>query len=101
MSFSLTTFIVEINATPALAFQAKWQAEADEICRGWANLHWHAIAEEQIGGIAIPPVIKVRLASSPEKAAYHEPAADRIEFFGDVKIVKLISRNEIKLATAR
>ena len=89
MSFSLSTFTVEINGTSTIAFQAKWQAEADEICRGWANLHWDEIAEERIGGIAIPPVIKVRLASAPEKAAY-EAAGDHIEFFGDVKILKLI-----------
>ena len=90
MSFSLSTFAVEINGTSTITFQAKWQAEADEICRGWVNLHWDEIAEEQIGGIAIAPVIKVRLASAPEKAAYYEPAADHIEFFGGVKIVKLI-----------
>jgi hypothetical protein len=90
MSFSLSTFTVEINGTPTVAFQAKWQTEADEICRDWANLHRDEIAEEQVGGIPIQPVIKVRLASTPEKAAYYEPAASVIEFFGNVKIVKLI-----------
>jgi hypothetical protein len=88
MSFSLSTFTVEINGTPTVAFQAKWQTEADEICR--ANLHRDEIAEEQVGGIPTQPVIKVRLASTPEKAAYYEPAASVIEFFGNVKIVKLI-----------
>jgi hypothetical protein len=43
-------------------------------------------AEEQIGRIAIPRVI----ASAPERAAYYEPAAGVIEFFGNVKIAKPI-----------
>lgn len=68
MSFSLSTFTVEINGRPTIAFKAKWQAEADEISRGWINLHWGEITEERIGGVAIPLAIKVRLASASERA---------------------------------
>jgi hypothetical protein len=89
MSFSLSTFTVEINRMSTIAFQAKWQAEADEICRDWANLHGDEIAEGQIGGIAIARVIKVRLASAPEKAIF-EAAGDDAEYIGDVKIVRLV-----------
>jgi hypothetical protein len=90
MSFSLSTFTVEINGTPTIAFQARWHAEADEICRGWANLHWDEISSKgPRSGVALPPIIKVRLARAPEKEAY-QVAGDEVEFFGEVKIVKLI-----------
>jgi hypothetical protein len=40
MSFSFSTFTVEIDGVPTIALRAKWYAEADDICRGWANLNW-------------------------------------------------------------
>jgi len=89
MSFSLSTFTVEINGRPTIAFKTKWQAEADEISRGWINLHWGEITEERIGGVAIPLAIKVRLASASEGATL-EAAGDEVDFYGDVKIVRLI-----------
>jgi hypothetical protein len=90
MSFSLSTFTVEMNGIPTIAFQARWHAEADEICRGWANLHWDEISSKgPRSGVALPPIIKVRLARAPEKAAY-KVAGDDVEFYGEVKIVKLI-----------
>jgi hypothetical protein len=90
MSFSLSTFTVEINGTPTIAFQARWHAEADDICRGWANLHWDEISSKGPGsGVALPPIIKVRLARAPEKAAY-KLAVEDVQFYGEVKIVKLI-----------
>src|ERR1019366_4980345 len=90
MSFSLSTFTVEINGTPTIAFQARWHAEADDICRGWANLHWDEISPKgPPPGVALPPIIKVGLARAPEKAAY-QVAVDDVEFFDEVKIVKLI-----------
>jgi hypothetical protein len=88
LSFSLSTFTVELNGMPTVVFQAKWHAEAEDICRGWANSHWDAITEQHISGITIAPVIKVRLASAIEKAAY-EAAGDQIEFFGELQIVRL------------
>ena len=90
MSFSLSTFAVEINGTPTIAFQARWHAEADDICRGWANLHWDEISSKgPRSGVALPPIIKVRLARASEKAAYNVAGND-VEFYGEVKIVKLI-----------
>jgi len=88
LSFSLSTFTVEINGTSTIVFQAKWQVEADEICRGWSSLHWDEMAVEKIGGIAIPPTIKVRLAFPFETAAYEAVGQD-VEFYGEVKIVRL------------
>jgi hypothetical protein len=90
MSFSLSTFTVEINGTPTIAFQARWHAEADDICRGWANLHWDEISSKgPRSGVALPPIIKVRLARASEKTAYNVAGND-VEFYGKVKIVKLI-----------
>jgi hypothetical protein len=40
MSFSFSTFTVEIDGVPTISFRAKWYAEAEDICRGWANLNW-------------------------------------------------------------
>ncbi|THD50604.1 MAG: hypothetical protein E8A46_17430 [Bradyrhizobium sp.] len=90
MSFSLSTFTVEINGTPTIAFQARWHVEADDICRGWPNLHWDEISSKgPRSGVALPPIIKVRLARASEKAAYNVAGND-VEFYGEVKIVKLI-----------
>jgi hypothetical protein len=89
MSFSLSTFTAEINRRSTIAFKAKWQAEAGEICRGWINLHWDEITKEQVGGVAIPLAIKVRLASASERARF-EAAGDDVDFYGDVEIVRLI-----------
>ena len=90
MSFSLSTFAVEINGTPTIAFQARWHAEADDICKGWANLHWDEMSSKgPRSGVSLPPIIKVRLARVSEKAAY-KVVGDDVEFFGEVKIVKLI-----------
>ena len=90
MSFSLSTFTVEINGTPTIAFQARWHAEADDICRGWANLHWDEISSKgPRSGVALPPIIKVRLARASEKAAY-KASGDDVEFYGEMKIVKLV-----------
>jgi hypothetical protein len=90
MSFSLSTFTVEINGSPTIAFQARWHADADDICRGWANLHWDEILSKgPRSGVALPPIIQVRLARASEKTAYNVAGND-VEFYGEVKIVKLI-----------
>jgi hypothetical protein len=90
MSFSLSTFAVEINGTPTIAFQARWHAEADDICRGWADLHWDEISSKgPRSGVALPPIIEVRLARASEKAAYNVAGSD-VEFYGEVKVVKLV-----------
>ena len=46
MSFSFSTFTIEVDGVPTIAFRAKWYAEADDICRGWANLNWDEIYAE-------------------------------------------------------
>jgi hypothetical protein len=89
MSFSLSTFTVEVDHSPAIAFQAKWQAEAEKVYREWLNSHWDELAKEGPGGVEWPPISKLRLARPSERAAY-EADGNSLEFIGDVKIVKLI-----------
>jgi hypothetical protein len=91
--FSPSTFTVEINGTPAVAFQTKWHAEADEVGRGWAISHPDEHSNDPSGRLAMPPMIKVRLASAVEKAAY-EAATNDSEFYGEVKMVKLPDLSE-------
>jgi hypothetical protein len=91
MSFSFSTFTVEIDGVPTIAFRAKWYAEANDICRGWANLNWDEIvAKDPTSCRALPPTVIVRLARASEKAAYD--AAVDVEFYGDAKIVELADR---------
>ena len=96
--FSPSTFTVEINWIPAVAFQAKWHAEADEVGRGWAILHLDEHSNDPRGRLAIPPMIKVRLAFAVEKAAYQAGTND-FQFYGEVKMVKLPDLSERQAET--
>src|ERR1700733_2097762 len=51
------------GGVPTIAFRAKWYAEADDICRGWANLNWDKIvANDPASCRSLPPTVIVRLA---------------------------------------
>jgi hypothetical protein len=89
MSFSPSTFTIEINGVPTVAFQAKWQVDADQICRDWLHTHWDKLSERGPGGIELPPIFKLRLARPTEREAYEVEGAG-FEFCGKVKIVNLI-----------
>jgi len=89
MSFSFSTFTIEINAVPTVAFQAKWQADADQICRDWIHAHWDQLSAKGPGGIDLPPIFKLRLARASEREAY-EAERTGFEFCGEVKLVNLI-----------
>ena len=93
MSFPLSIFAVEVDGTPTIVFEAKWQAEADEILHGWAKLH------EEISRKSSkqdwPAILKLRLAKSPEKQAYRA-ANDSFELYGEVKIVWLVEPPELQ-----
>jgi hypothetical protein len=88
MTYSISTFAIEIDATPTAVLQAKWQSEADEICRGWTQHHWEQLLTKGRHGLEFPPVVKVRLARPDERAAYDQGA--RVEYYEEVKIVYLI-----------
>ena len=70
MTFSPSTFTIEIDAVPTVAFQAKWQADADQICSEWLRAHRDELSSLGPGGVELPPIFKLRLARAAEKAAY-------------------------------
>ena len=88
MSFSPSTFTILIDAVPKVAFQAKWQADADQICKDWLRAHWDDLSSTGPGGVELPPIFKLRLARTDERAAY-EAEGTEVEFCGEVKIVRL------------
>jgi hypothetical protein len=88
MTYSISTFAIEIDATPTAVLQAKWHSEAEEICRGWTQYHWEQLVTKGRHGGEFPPVVKVRLARPDEKAAYEQGAS--LEYYEEVKIVYLI-----------
>jgi hypothetical protein len=94
MDFSLSTFTVEVNQTPALVFQAKRATEAEDIGFGWAQDHSHRISTKGARGTDLPAVIKVRVARPDEKAAY-EAEGNNVQFYAGVKIVYLIDLNSL------
>ena len=89
MSFTLSTFAIEINGVPTVVFQTKWQSDADQICRDWLHTHWDKLSERGPGGIELPPIFKLRLAGLSEREAY-EVGGTGFEFCGPVKVVNLI-----------
>jgi hypothetical protein len=90
LSYSLSTFTLEIDGKPTLVLQAKWQVTADERCRDWVQSHWDQVAGKDRRGAFLRPVLKIRLARSAEKAVY-EASVDSAELYQDVKVVKLVN----------
>jgi hypothetical protein len=88
MDFSTSTFVVEINRTPAIVFQAKWAADAERIAFGWAERHSDRIKARGSHGTELPPTIKVRVARQDEKAAANQ--AVNAEIYEGVEIVYLV-----------
>ena len=88
-SYSLSKFTLDIDGKPTLVVQAKWQVVADELCRDWVQSHWDQVVSKGPRGEDRRPIVRIRLARSAEKAAY-QAYTDRAEFYGGVKIVKLI-----------
>jgi hypothetical protein len=88
VSFSLSTFTLDIDGKPTLVLRAKWQAHADEYCRAWIQAHWNELTKKGPYGADLPPAIRVRMARADEKAAYeaHEHSA---QIFHDVSVVML------------
>jgi hypothetical protein len=88
VSFSLSTFTLDIDGKPMLVLRAKWQADADEICRAWVQTHWGELTREGPYGTELPPAIRLRMARAAEKAAYETNAHSAL-LFHDVSIVML------------
>jgi hypothetical protein len=88
VSFSLSTFTLDIDGKPILVLRAKWQADADVICRAWVQAHWDELTREGPYGAELPPAIRLRMARAAEKAAYETNAHSAL-LFHDVCIVML------------
>jgi len=88
VSFSLSTFTLDIDGKPMLVLRAKWQADADEICRAWVQAHWDELTREGPYGAELPPAIRLRMARAAEKIAYDANAHSAL-IFHDVSIVML------------
>jgi hypothetical protein len=88
VSFSLSTFTLDIDGKPILVLRAKWQADADVICRAWVQAHWDELTREGPYGAELPPAIRLRMARAAEKAAYETNAHSAL-LFHDVSIVML------------
>jgi hypothetical protein len=88
-SYSLSKFTLDIDGKPTLVLQAKWQVVADELCRDWVQSHWDQVVSKGPRGEDVRPIVRIRLARSAEKAAY-QACTDGAEFYGGVKIAKLV-----------
>jgi len=99
MSYSISTFTVEINGVPAVVFQTKWHSEADEICRAWANQHWDQLITKGRQGLEFPPIIKLRLAHADEKEAYVHGTSGA-EYYEGVTVVYLLDITSPPWATS-
>ena len=95
MSFSLSTFTLDIDGKPILVLRAKWQVDADEICRAWVHAHWNELTREGPYGAELPPAIRLRMARATEKAAYETNAPSAL-LFHDVSIVMLTDAERLE-----
>ena len=94
MDFVRSTFIVVVNETPTIVFQAKRASEAEEIAFGWAHLHSSQLSTKGTHGTDLPSVIKVRIAKPAEKKAY-EAEGGKSEFYEGTKIVYLVELSSL------
>ena len=90
MTYSDSTFTIEINGVPAVVLRTKWHAKADEICRLWAQNRRDQLTKAGPNGFAWPPFVKLRLSRADEKAAYEDESKDA-EIYDDVKVVYLVN----------
>lgn len=93
MSFSLSTFTLDIDGKPTLVLRTKWRANAEDYCRAWVEAHRDELTTKGPYGSDLPlisrPAITLRMARAEEKAAYEANAHDAQQFH-DVSIVTLI-----------
>lgn len=91
--YSLSTFTLEINGKPKLAFQTKWHGEAERLGRDWVYSHLDQISSKGPHGTELPPLISIRMALAVERAAF-DADNDHDELYDGVKIVRLTEATE-------
>jgi len=87
-AYSNSMFVIEVDWMPTAIFEAKWQREAELICRNWTNHHWEQLLVKGRLDVEFPPLIKLRLAHRDEIAAYAAEDAD-FEIQEGVRVVFL------------
>jgi hypothetical protein len=90
MSFSNSTFTVDINGVPIFVFQAKRHVDAEEICREWTETHLPDLLAKDFLVYDANSSIKIRLARQDELSAYQK-ATKASSSADDVKMVYLVN----------
>ena len=89
MSFSQSTFTLDIDGKPTLVLRTKWRVNAEDYCRDWVQAHRDELATKGPYGSDLPlisrPAITLRMARAVEKAAY-EASAHSAQLFDDVSV---------------
>ena len=92
MSFSQSTFTLDIDGKPTLVLRTKWRVNAEDYCRDWVQAHRDELATKGPYGSDLPlisrPAITLRMARAVEKAAY-EASAHSAQLFDDVSVFML------------
>ena len=89
MSFSLSTFTLDIDGKPRLVLRAKWEAQADEICRAWVQAHWDELTGEGPYGAELHPAVRPAHGTPDGKSRAYETNVHNAMLFHDVSIVML------------
>jgi hypothetical protein len=89
VSFSQSTFTLDIDGKPTLVLRTKWRVNAEDYCRDWVQAHRDELATKGPYGSDLPlisrPAITLRMARAVEKAAY-EASAHSAQLFDDVSV---------------
>ena len=92
MSFTPSTFTLDIDGKPTLVLRTKWRVNAEEYCRAWVEAHQDELTTKGPYGSDLPlisrPAITLRMAHAAEKVAY-EAGAHSAELYHDVSVVTL------------
>ena len=89
MSFSYSTFAVEIDGVPMLVFQAGKHSEAEEICREWTEKNLSDLCAKYAVVYDANSSIKVRLARPAERASYQNATTTDTAASQGVRLVYL------------
>jgi hypothetical protein len=89
VSFSQSTFTLDIDGKPTLVLRTKWRVNAEDYCRNWVQAHRDELPTKGPYGSDLPlisrPAITLRMARAVEKAVY-EASADSAQLFDDVSV---------------
>ncbi len=70
MSFSLSTFTLDIDGKPTLVLRTKWRANAEDYCRAWVEAHRDELTTKGPYGSDLPlisrPAITLRMARADQ-----------------------------------